>query len=465
MDLDPVLLSRFQFAWLIGWHILMPAFTVGMASYIAILEGFHFATGRQIYLRISMFWIRIFSVAFGVGVVSGVIMPFQIGTNWSRYADATSNVLGPLFAYEAINAFFLEAVFLGVLSFGRKLVPPWAHFIAALMVALGTLFSAFWILAANSWMQTPAGYEIVDGRCFPKDWLAVVFSPCFPYRMGQSVVGFFVTTGLVVTGIAAYLIRKGQSVDEARVMLSMTLWLLTVLVPLQFLLGDQHGLNTLEHQPAKLAAIEARWDTGRGVPLTLFAIPDPTNEVNRFAIDVPRLGSLILTHSLDREVKGLKSFRPEDRPPVAIPFFAFRIMVGIGGLMLALVAVSWWLRYIGRLFDSALFLRACIAMTPLGFVAVLAGWTTTEVGRQPWTVYGLMRTVDSVPPSLTGAAALATLLPYMTVYLVIFPSGFYVMARLIHKGPAAPPHTGAPIEGGRSSAPAQVELHAEGKSL
>ena len=357
MDLDPVLLSRFQFAWLIGWHILMPAFTVGMASYIAILEGFHFATGRQIYLRISMFWIRIFSVAFGVGVVSGVIMPFQFGTNWSRYADATSNVLGPLFAYEAINAFFLEAAFLGVLLFGRKLVPPWAHFLAALMVALGTLFSAFWILAANSWMQTPAGYEIIDGRFFPKDWLAVVFSPSFPYRLAHTVVGFFVTTGFVVVGVAAWLIRKGRSVDEARVMLSMTLWLLTALVPLQIFLGDQHGLNTLEHQPAKLAAIEARWDTERRVPLTLFAIPDPANETNRFAIDVPLLGSLILTHSLDGEIKGLKDFKPEDRPPVAIPFFAFRIMVGIGLLMLALVAASWWLRYRGRLFDSALFLR------------------------------------------------------------------------------------------------------------
>ena len=465
MDLDPVLLSRFQFAWLIGWHILMPAFTVGMASYIALLEGLHVATGRPIYLRISIFWIRIFSVAFGVGVVSGVIMPFQFGTNWSRFADATSNVLGPLFAYEGIMAFFLEAAFLGVLLFGRKLVPPWAHFIAALMVALGTLFSAFWILAANSWMQTPAGYEIVDGRFFPKDWLAVVFSPSFPYRLGHTVVGFFVTTGVVVTGIAAYLIRKRQSVDEARVMLSMTLWLLTVLVPLQILLGDQHGLNTREHQPAKLAAIEARWDTGRRVPLTLFAIPDPANEVNRFAIDVPYLGSLILTHSLDGEVTGLKSFKPEDRPPVAIPFFAFRIMVGVGVLMLALVTTSWWIRYRGRLFDSALFLQVCIAMTPMGFVAVLAGWTTTEVGRQPWTVYGLMRTANSVPPSLTGAAALATLLAYMAVYLVIFPSGFYVMARLIRKGPAAATDTGAPIEGGLSSAPVQVELHAEGKPL
>ena len=464
MDLDPVLLSRFQFAWLIGWHILMPALTVGMASYIAILEGFHFATGKQIYLRISMFWIRIFSVAFGVGVVSGVIMPFQIGTNWSRYADATANVLGPLFAYEAITAFFLEAAFLGVLLFGRKLVPPWAHFFAALMVAAGTLFSSFWILAANSWMQTPAGYEIIDGRFFPKDWFEIVFSPSFPYRLAHTVVGFFVTTGFVVVGVGAWLIHKRRSVDEARVMLSMTLWLLTVLVPLQIFLGDQHGLNTLEHQPAKLAAIEARWDTERRVPLTLFAIPDAANETNRFAIDVPLLGSLILTHSLDGEVKGLKDFRPEDRPPVAIPFFAFRIMVGIGFLMLALVAASWWLRYRGRLFDNALFVRACIGMGPLGFVAVLAGWTTTEVGRQPWTVYGLMRTANSVPPSLSGGDVLASLLAYMAVYLLIFPTGFYVMARFIRNGPATDEPV-APIESGRPSAPVEIELHTKGKSL
>src|SRR6266436_5881374 len=290
MSLDPLLLSRLQFVWVVAWHILLPAFTVGLASYIAVLEGTHFATGREIYFRLSTFWIKIFAVSFGMGVVTGIVLPFQFGTNWSRFSDATANVIGPLLAYEGVVAFFLEAAFLGVLLFGRKLVPPWAHFVAALMVALGTLFSAFWIIAANSWMQTPAGYEIVDGRFFPKDWLAVIFSPSFPYRLGHTVVGFFVATGFVVTGIAAYLIRKGQSVDDARVMLSMTLWLLTVLLPLQILLGDQHGLNTLEHQPAKLAAIEARWDTGRGVPLTLFAIPDPAGEVNRFAIDVPRLG-------------------------------------------------------------------------------------------------------------------------------------------------------------------------------
>jgi cytochrome bd ubiquinol oxidase subunit I len=464
MALDPVLLSRLQFAWVIGWHILMPVFTVGMASYIAILEGLHFVTGRDVYLRLSTFWIRIFSVAFGVGVVTGVVMPFQFGTNWSRYADATGNVLGPLFAYEGLTAFFLEAAFLGVLLFGRKLVPPWAHFLAALMVASGTLFSSFWILAANSWMQTPAGYEVIDGRFFPKDWLDVIFSPSFPYRLAHTVTGFFVTTGFVVVAVAAWLIHKARSVEGARVMLSMTLWLLTFLVPLQIFLGDQHGLNTAEHQPAKLAAIEARWNTERSFPLTLFAIPDPANETNRYAIEVPYLGSLILTHSLDGEIKGLKEFKPEDRPPVAIPFFAFRIMVGIGFLMLATVAASWWLRYRRRLFDSRWFLGLCMAMGPLGFVAVLAGWTTTEVGRQPWTVYGHLRTADSVAPSLTGGDVLASLLAYMAVYLIIFPSAVVIAARLVRKGPADAPVAGAPIESGRPSAPVNVELLHEGKS-
>jgi cytochrome d ubiquinol oxidase subunit I len=237
MDLDPLFLSRLQFAWVIGWHILLPAFTVGLAAFIAVLEGLSFVTGRQVYLRVSMFWIKIFSIAFGMGVVTGIVMPFQFGTNWSRYSDATANVLSPLFAYEGLMAFFLEAAFLGVLLFGRKLVPPWAHFVAALMVALGTLLSSFWILSANSWMQTPAGYEIVDGRFFPKDWLQVVFNPSFPFRLAHTVVAFFITTGFVVMGVGAYLMRRDRFADEGRVMLSMTLWLLTVLVPLQIFIG------------------------------------------------------------------------------------------------------------------------------------------------------------------------------------------------------------------------------------
>ena len=262
MHLDPLLLSRLQFAWVIAWHILLPAFTVGLASYIAVLEGLHFVTGRDVYLRISTFWTKIFSVSFGMGVVSGIVMPFQFGTNWSRFSDATANVLSPLFAYEGLTAFFLEAAFLGVLLFGRKLVPRWAHFVAALMVALGTLFSSFWILAANSWMQTPAGYEIVDGRFFPTDWLAIIFNPSFPYRLAHTVVAFYVTTGFRRARRRAPICSaSGRFVEEARRMLSMTLWLLTVLVPLQIFLGDLHGLNTLEHQPAKLAAIEALWDT------------------------------------------------------------------------------------------------------------------------------------------------------------------------------------------------------------
>src|SRR5215471_15461785 len=241
MSLDPLLLSRLQFVWVVAWHILLPAFTVGLASYIAVLEGLHFATGREIYFRLSTFWIKIFAVSFGMGVVSGIVMPFQFGTNWSQFSDTTANVLSPLLAYEGLTAFFLESAFLGVLLFGRKLVPRWAHFVAALMVALGTLFSSFWILATNSWMQTPAGYEISDGRFFPKDWVAIVFNPSFPYRLTHTVTGFFVTTGFVVVAVAAWLIRKGRSVEEGRVMLSMTLWLLTVLVPLQIVLGDpQH---------------------------------------------------------------------------------------------------------------------------------------------------------------------------------------------------------------------------------
>jgi cytochrome bd ubiquinol oxidase subunit I len=453
MDLDPVFLSRLQFAWVIGWHILLPAFTVGAAAFIAVLEGFNLATGRDVYLRVSMFWIKIFSIAFGMGVVTGVVMPFQLGTNWSRYSDATANVLAPLFAYEGLTAFFLEAAFLGVLLFGRKLVPRWAHFFAALMVALGTLFSSFWILSANSWMQTPAGYEIIDGRFFPKDWMEVVFSPSFPSRLAHTVVAFYITTGFVVLGVGAYLLRRERFAVEGRTMLSMTLWLLTALVPLQIFLGDHHGLNTLEHQPAKLAAIEARWETGRRIPLTLFAIPDEKTESNYAVIEVPLLGSLILTHRLDGEIKGLKDFPADQRPPVAIPFFAFRIMVGCGTLMLGIVLLGGWLRWRGRLNDTPLFLRLCQLAIPIGFVAVIAGWVTTEVGRQPWTVYGLMRTAASVSPSLTGRDVLISLLAYMAVYLFMYPAGLFLMIRIVRRGPMPSEEQDATVEAGRPQAP------------
>ena len=453
MTLDPLILSRLQFVWVIGWHILLPAFTIGLASFIAAMEGAHIVTGREVLFRISSFWIKIFSVAFGMGVVSGIVMPFQLGTNWSRYSAATANILAPLFAYEGIVAFFLEAGFLGVLLFGRKLVPRWAHFVAALMVALGTLFSAFWILSANSWMQTPQGYTMVDGQFVAVDWLAVVFSPSFPYRFAHMVCAAYITTSFVVLSVGAWLIRKGQFAAEGRLMFSITLWLLLVLVPLQIFLGDQHGLNTLEHQPAKLAAIEADFKTETPTPLNLFAIPDQNAGTNRFVIAIPRLGSLILTHSWNGTVKGLDQFPRQDWPPVIFPFFAFRIMVGVGMLMLALVIWANWMRRGDRLFHSPRLLRLFEFAAPLGFIAVLAGWITTETGRQPWTVYGLLRTANSVSPSLTGWNVLLSLVGYIIAYAIIFPAGWIVMSRIVRRGPEAMIAEDEAVESGRPGHP------------
>ena len=453
MTLDPVILSRLQFAWVIAWHILLPAFTVGIASYIALMEGLYFTTGKEIYFRISSFWIRLFAIAFGMGVVTGVVMPFQFGTNWSRFSDITANIVSPLLAYEGLTAFTLEAGFLGVLLFGRKLVPQWAHFCSALLVAFGTLLSSFWILSTNSWMQTPAGYRMVDGRFVPVDWMAIIFNPSFPYRLAHTVDAFYVTTGFVVLAVGAWLIRRKTYAAEGRVMLTTTLTLLAVLVPLQILLGDMHGLNTLEHQPAKLAAIEAHWDREARAPLALFAIPDEKAETNRAVLEVPLLGSLILTHDVNGVVPGLKDFPASDRPPVAIPFFAFRIMVGLGVVMLVLVMLGWALRFGGRLFTSDWFLKALIWCGPIGFFAILAGWTTTEVGRQPWTVYGLLRTSQSVTPSLSTGDVLISLLGYVLVYLIVYPTGIWFMARLIQRGPG---DIAAPVGGGRPAAPVKA---------
>jgi cytochrome bd ubiquinol oxidase subunit I len=452
MHLDPVLLSRLQFAWVIGFHILLPAITVGLASYIALLEGLSFFTGKDVYFRVSSFWTRIFAIAFGMGVVSGVVMPFQFGTNWSRYADATANVLSPLFAYEGLTAFFLEAGFLGVLLFGRSLVPRWAHFGAALMVAFGTLLSSFWILSANSWMQTPAGYKLIDGRFYPESWTAIIFNPSFPYRLGHTVVGFYITSAFVVLGVAAWFLRNRKFPDEARIMLSTSAWLITVLVPIQILLGDAHGLNTLEYQPAKLAAIEAHWTRESHAALTLFAIPDQAKETNHFSIEVPELGSLILTHRFNGVVPGLKDYPADQRAPVIFPFFAFRIMVGLGIIMLAIAALSLWLRVRGRLYDSDWFLRMCEFAGPIGFFAVIAGWTVTETGRQPWLVYGVLRTADSVSPSLSGGDVLLSFLGYMVVYLVMFPTGFFLMRYVVRKGIQAP-DAAQPVAAGRPAAP------------
>jgi cytochrome d ubiquinol oxidase subunit I len=453
MSADPLMLSRLQWVWVVAWHILLPAFTVGLASYIAVLEGLAFFTGREVWSRISAFWTRIFAVSFGMGVVSGIVMPFQIGTNWSRFSDATANVLGPLLAYEGLTAFFLEASFLGVLLFGRKLVPPWLHFFSGLMVAAGTLFSTFWILSVNSWMQTPRGFHITDGRFFPDNWWAIIFNPSFPYRYLHNVTAFYITTGFVVLGVGAWLLRRGRSRDEAGIMIRMALNLLIVLVPLQMLLGDMHGENTLKYQPAKFAAIEGRYDTVHPLPLTLFGIPDDAAGKMRDAIEIPYLGSLLLTHSTNGTIQGLDSFPPDQRAPVGPPFFAFRIMVGIAFIMLFVAVAGQLLRRGGRLYRSVWFLRLCQWTAPLGFIAVIAGWTTTEVGRQPWTVYGLLRTAQSVTPSLTGMDVVLSLSLYILVYLIMFPTGMAFMAGIVRKGVAAATTPPPPIEAGRPIPP------------
>lgn len=435
--MSALLLSRLQFAWVIALHILLPAFTVGLSCYIATLETLWWATGRDVYRRLSAFWIRIFAVSFGMGVVSGIVMPFQFGTNWSRFVTATSSAIGSLMAYEVLTAFFLESAFLGVLLFGRKLVPQWAHVLSAMFVAFGTLMSSFWILAVNSWMQTPSGYRIVDGKFVPDSMLSIIFNPSFPYRLAHTVTAFLVTTAFVVLGTGAHYLLKRRAQEEARVMVKMGLWFLAIMVPVQIGIGDAHGLNTREYQPVKLAAMEGLWDTGRRVPANLFSIPDDKEERNHFEISIPVLGSIYLTHDPNGLVRGLKDWPRADRPVVPIVFFAFHIMVGVALLMLVIViwGVALWPKR--KLYARRKWLAVCRAGSPLGFIAVIAGWTTTEAGRQPWTVYGLMRTADSVTPSLTATDVVISLLLYVVSYIVIFGAGAVLIARLMRLGPDA----------------------------
>ncbi|HEX4409987.1 MAG TPA: cytochrome ubiquinol oxidase subunit I [Xanthobacteraceae bacterium] len=460
MHLDPVLLSRIQFGWVIGWHILLPAFTVGLASFIAFLEGAYALTKRPVFLSLSKFWLGIFAISFGMGVVTGIVMPFQFGTNWSRFADGAANIISPLLAYEGLTAFFLEATFLGILLFGRSLVPPAMHFLAALLVAVGTLFSSFWILSTNSWMQTPAGYQINNGLFYPTDWWQVVFNPSFPYRLTHTVTAFYVTTAFVVLGVGAYTLRRGRAVAEGRTMIRLALFFLLITVPWQMIVGDLHGRNTLEYQPAKLAAIEGLWDGGRGVAASIIGWPDQAKEKNLDEIAIPGLGSLYLTHSWDGAVKGLKDFPPDQRPPVVVVYFSFRIMVGVAMLMLTTVIVGLVLLWKRRLDDSSWYLRLCQLSPCLGFIAVIAGWITTEVGRQPWTIYGLLRTDQSVSPSLTGSDVLLSLCLYVAVYLVIYPVGLSMMLKRVWTGPTADAPA-EPIQAGRHKGPIEALPAAE----
>jgi cytochrome bd ubiquinol oxidase subunit I len=434
MDLDPVLLARLQFAFTMAFHIIFPSFTIGLSAYIATLSVMWLRTGQDHYQRLARFWTRIFAVSFAMGVVSGIVMSYEFGTNWSRFSVVTGNVLGPLLGYEVLAAFFLEATFLGVLLFGADRVPPWLHVVSAVAVATGTVISAFWILAANSWMQTPAGHEVRDGIAYPVDWLAVIFNPSFPYRFAHMVTACYLTTAFVVLAVGARLALAGRHQEEARTMLRMAIGLVAVLAPLQVIIGDQHGLNTLAHQPIKIAAMEAHWDGSKPGELVLFAWPDEKAQTNRFELSIPHGASLILTHDPNGLFPGLTSVPPADRPPVAPSFFAFRIMVGIGLVMLASGYLGLWLWWRGRLFDTRWYLWLAAQGWWLGFVAVIAGWTVTESGRQPWIAYGIQRTVDAVSP-VGGGSVATTLALFVLVYGVVFAMGIYYINRLIDRGP------------------------------
>ncbi len=441
MELDALILSRVQFGFVIAFHIIFPSFTIGLASWLAVLEAQWLRTGDARYRDLYRYWTKIFAVAFGMGVVSGIVMSFQCGTNWSRFSTATGNILGPLLNYEVLTAFFLEAGFLGIMLFGWNRVGPRVHFMATCMVAAGTLVSTFWILSANSWMHTPQGYELRDGVFFPVDWFAIVFNPSFPYRLAHMVTAAYLTTAFVAVGVGAWYLVRERFIREARTMVSMGLGLIAVAAPLQIILGDLHGLNVLEYQPAKLAAMEGHWETRRGAPLILFAWPDEAAEANRMEIGIPRLGSLILTHDPDGEIKGLKAWPRAERPPVAIVFWSFRVMVAIGFLMLLIGLIGLYLRWRGRLYDSRWFLELCRLTSPLGFVAIIAGWVTAEVGRQPYVVYGLMRTADALSP--VDVASVATSLTlFATAYLTLFVAGAVYIQRILQHGPVP----SAPVE-------------------
>jgi cytochrome d ubiquinol oxidase subunit I len=437
MDIDPILLARLQFAFTISFHIIFPSFTIGLSAYIATLEVLWLLRADERYLAIAAFWTKIFAVSFAMGVVSGIVLSYELGTNWSRFSASFGNVIGPLAGYEVLTAFFLEATFLAILLFGRNRVPPWLHVFSAIAVAAGTATSAFWILSANSWMHTPAGHVMRDGVAYPVDWLALIFNPSFPYRLAHMLNASYLTAGFVVLAVGARYLLAGRHVAEAQIMVRMAIGLLAVLAPLQLLLGDLHGLNTLKHQPIKIAAMEAHWDGSKPGDFHIFAWPDERAEINRFALSIPRGSSLVLTHRADGLFPGLKSAPPADRPPVPSVFFAFRIMLGIGFFMIAAALYGAWLLLRGHVFATRWYLHIVAHAWWIGFVAVIAGWVVTESGRQPWIVQGIMRTANAASP-VVGAAVGTTLALFVLVYGIVFSVGIYYINRLIARGLVAP---------------------------
>lgn len=443
---NALLLARIQFAFTVSFHFLFPAITIGLASYLAVLEGLWLKTGQAQYLDLFRYWVKIFALIFGMGVVSGIVMSYQFGTNWAVFSDRAGPIIGPLMAYEVLTAFFLEAGFLGVVLFGMGRVGKGLHFTATLMVAVGTVVSAFWILAVNSWMQTPAGYAMnAAGQFVPAGgWLAIIFNPSFPYRLAHTVAAAYLTTAFMVGGVGAWHLLKKRDNLCLRTMFSMAMWMATLVAPLQWVLGDLHGLNTLAHQPVKIMAMEGHYQSHpHGAPLVLFGIPNSAEQRIDYALQIPKVSSLILKHDLDAPLAGLDTVAPENQPPVGIVFWSFRTMVGLGFLMAGLGLFSLIARARGRLYTWPALHRFALVMAPSGLIAVLAGWITTEVGRQPWTVTGLLRTAESASP-LAAPAVAGSLAAFVLVYFVVFGAGVVYTLKLLAKPPvpqeSAPPH-------------------------
>ncbi|WP_031303704.1 cytochrome ubiquinol oxidase subunit I [Sphingobium quisquiliarum] len=458
-SVDALLLARAQFAFTVSFHFLFPAFSIGLASYLMVLEGLWLKTGKGVYANLFRYWLKIFAVVFAMGVVSGIVMSYQFGTNWSVFSDKAGPVIGPLMAYEVLTAFFLEAGFLGVMLFGINKVGRKLHFTATCAVAIGTFISAFWILSVNSWMQTPTGYEIgANGQFLPgPSWAAIIFNPSFPYRLVHTVLAAYLTTAFAVGGVGAWHLLKDRANPGARTMFSMAMWMAAIVAPIQIFAGDMHGLNTLEHQPVKVMAMEGHYDSHPdGAPLILFGIPNSKEKRIDHAISIPKASSLILKHELNAPLRGLDSVPDADEPPVGIVFWAFRVMVGLGFAMLGLGAWSLLARMRGRLHDWTWLHRSALLMGPSGFVAVLAGWIVTEVGRQPFTVYGLLRTSHSASP-LDAPAVASSLLAFVIVYFSVFGMGIWYLLHLMQKPPQAHESAldGAPIRtAGITPAPA-----------
>ncbi len=438
MDLDVTLLSRIQFAFTVSFHIIFPTLSLGLALLLAIIEGLWLKTGKEVYYFLYRFWVKIFALTFGMGVVSGIVLSFEFGTNFSRFAEFAGPVLGPLISVEVLTAFFLEAGFLGVMLFGWTKVGPRLHFVATLLVMLGTMNSAFWIIAANSWMHTPAGVVVESGRVIVESWWEVIFNPSFPYRYFHMLFASYLTAASVMAGISAWYLLKHQHISIAKKGLSIGLLGMIIFAPTQAFIGDMSGLQVLRDQPAKIAAMEGIWETKKGVPLLLFAIPNEEQERNDFEIGIPNLASLILTHDIDGEIKGLKELAPEDRPNVPIVFWSFRLMVGSGILLILVAVYGLYCRYRHTLYSNRYLHMGCVAVIPLGFIATLAGWFTAEVGRQPYTVQGLLRTADSVSPIEAYSVAVSLTL-FVVVYTILFIAYLYYMNKLLRKGPRYDP--------------------------